>query len=147
MTDQRFFAECRSLAEVSAVAALLEKMRSASPVLEDASIADRILDSFDTSPVNEARRLLLKCLLDADPADWVEFTSIRAAFLDAGLDDSTAQGALTYLSWQMKEHLTEADLAGLNKPIEALAERRRISGAIRYRLTDAGREAVAQLLG
>jgi hypothetical protein len=104
------------------------------------------------APMNPVKHAVLKILLAAPEGTWVRFPDLASAVVKAGAAAEAdglnrTQAALRDLSWQVREAVPAEFRTGLQKPIEALADRIRSGKDIQYRLTTAGRSAVEEFLG
>lgn len=140
--------------ELDEAAALLSGRKgTARAAIEDsqAALADKLEAALANSPLNRQKATVLATWLAAPATDWVPFPALVEAFVEGGVapeDKASARAtaAIRDLSWQVAHTLSQHDLAGHNKAIEALASRSRSAGVHSYRLTPAGRIATERFL-
>lgn len=140
--------------ELDEAAALLNARKGAAhPVSNDgqAALAGKLEAALAMSPLNQQRATVLKAWLAAPASEWVPFPAVVKAFVDGGVApeesaNGRASAAIRDLSWQVAQTLSQSELAGFDKAIEALASRSRAAGAYSYRLTPAGRIATERFL-
>jgi hypothetical protein len=117
-----------------------------------AAIINKLEAALASSPLNPQKATVLKTWLAAPAEDWVPYAQVVQAFVDSGIGESPEQAtnrasaAIRDLSFQVSQTLSAADLAGLDKAIEALASRSRSAGVFSYRLTPEGRAATEKFL-
>lgn len=111
----------------------------------EAARADRLEAALRSAPLTKMKTIVLKKLLEASPRSWVPFNEVQAEFSKESIQPERASAAIRDLSTQMG-NLPPEDISGLARKIEVLAERSRVGGEYRYRLTRAGRLAVARVV-
>jgi hypothetical protein len=107
--------------------------------------ADRMETALRAAPMNRPKEIVLQILFDASPKAWVKFSDMQAAFRKERIQPERASAAIRDLSTLMGQ-LPPEDISGLARKIEVLAERSRVGGEYRYRLTRAGRIAAGRVL-
>ena len=130
--------------------------RWAEPDIEASSetyppIVQYLRAALNKTPMNAVKHALLDALLASAQGTWVPYPDLVAAVIKAGATTEAdglnrTQAALRDLSWQVREAVPASYLTGLTKPIEALADRSRSGKDIQYRLTEAGRQAVREVI-
>lgn len=152
--ELRVHVEFRNLGEAEVAIAAVLAFRSGDRVSArwpevapdpEAARAERIEAALRTAPIDRPRETILRLLLDASPKTWVPFADMQAAFKKEAIQPERASAAIRDLSRLMGQ-LPSADISGLGRKIEVLAERSRVGGEYRYRLTGAGRMAVGRVL-
>lgn len=140
--------------ELDEAAALLSATKgTARAAIEDgqAALADKLEAALARSPLNRQKATVLATWLSAPTIDWVPFPALAKAFIEGDVApeasaSARAAAAIRDLSWQVAHTLSQHDLAGFDKAIEALASRSRAAGVYSYRLTPAGRIATERFL-
>ncbi len=140
--------------EFDEVAALIDNNRGKAPPsveIESSALAQKLETALAMSPLNPQKAVVLKTWLAAPEGEWVPYTAVVQAFVDAGIAppeqaSGRASAAIRDLSWQVAQTLPKGELAQFDKAIEGLASRSRAGGSFSYRLTSAGRLATSRFL-